>query len=374
VDYTKDELAGTNATGAVILTSGATAGETITIFRLRAPLVAGYRRADFEVITSQQVFSFEHNPEDKMQVYLNGILLREGGSFDYTAQPASDTITLNTPISAGNTLSVIFAENAAVRVLSGLMLGDDFLDQTSGLIRFDRIGLPDNGISQDKIAGLSAVLGNAAKITVDSVSPTDPLASDFWLDTSRTPNTLKFYDGTRWLLTSPESGLPTFVVGDAKKLIRVNATGTALEYADLDLSSVIAVTQKGAANGVASLDTNGRLPFSMLPEVLGNDSFYLNVSIVANQLYTLTRIFRQKLRIDGVAIATTSGTCTVQITLNGVDVGTTYTVNSSGLNSQIGSPIEVDATTAAVKIGFRVTNNATASGLDVTLAAAIVAE
>ena len=72
------------------------------------------------------------------------------------------------------------------------------------------------------------------------------------MDTSQTPNVLKFFDGSQFLQTSPESSLPTFTTANANNFVKVNGSGTALVYGSVDLSSTIPVTQRGAASGVAS--------------------------------------------------------------------------------------------------------------------------
>ena len=184
---------------------------------------------------------------------------------------------------------------------------------------------------------------------------------------------MKFYDGTQFLRTSPESSLPTFTSSGRGRFVKVNGTGTALEYGSVDLSSVIPVTQKGAANGVASLDSTGRLPSSQLPSVLSTDSLYVAVTTPTNQTYDVKRIYKQKLRIDGLALQTTSGTCSVQISVNGTGLGSTYSVSSTPNEFALGTPIEIDATTTSKAIEFIVTNNSSASALEVTMAVSVIA-
>lgn len=366
-DYTNSPSADT-----VTFTTGQPLNTKISIFRVRAPLISGYRRTDTTTITTQQVFAFEHNEDDKLQVYLNGVLLREGGSYDYTRQPLNSTVTLNTPVASGNTVSIVFAENSAARTLTGLMLEEDYVHSDSGLIKLNSIKIDDGALAQAKVANLTSTLAAKAKLTISATSPNTPATGDLWLDTAVAPNQLKFYDGTQWLRTSPESSLPTFGASDAGRFVKVNNTGTGLQYSNLDLSSVIPVTARGAANGVASLDASGRLPFSQLPIVLSSDSLYQFTASPANSTYKITRIYRQKLRIDGIALATTAGSCTIQIAIDGVGVGPTYTANAVGLNQIIATPIEVDASTSAKSIGYIVSGNASSANMDVTLAATII--
>ncbi len=366
-DYTNSPTADT-----VTFATGQTVDTKVSIFRVRAPLIAGYRRTDTTTITTQQVFAFEHNEDDKLQVYKNGVLLREGGSYDYTRQPLNSTITLNTPVASGNTITIVFAENSAARTLTGLMLEEEFVHLDSGLIKLSAIKIDDGALAQAKVANLTSTLATKAKLTISATSPVSPVTGDMWLDTSVAPNQLKFYDGTQWLRTSPESSLPTFGTSDAGKFVKVNNTGTGLQYASVDLSSVIPVTARGAANGVASLDAGGRLPFSQLPLILSSDSLYDFQATPANSTYKITRIYRQKIRIDGIALATTTGSCTIQVAIDGVGVGPTYTANAVGLNQIIASPIEVDASVSAKSIGYIITSNSSSANLDVTLASTII--
>jgi hypothetical protein len=138
------------------------------------------------------------------------------------------------------------------------------------------------------------------------------------------------------------------------------------------LSSVIAVTQKGAANGVASLDSTGRLPSSQLPSLLASDSYYEKITTPTNTTFTVKRIFKQKIQIDGLSLQTTSGTCSVQVAVNGTGFGSTYSVSSTVNEFTIGTPIEVDATSASKSIGFIVTNNSSGSALEVTMAVSVL--
>jgi hypothetical protein len=185
---------------------------------------------------------------------------------------------------------------------------------------------------------------------------------------------LKFYDGTQWLRTSPDSSLPTFVTSNAGQFVKVNGTGTALEYGTVDLSSVVPVTQKGAANGVASLDSTGRLPSSQLPAVLASDSYYLEVATPAAQNYRIKRIYRQKIIIEAISVQTTSGTCSVQVTFDGVGYGSTFSASSVVNESVLGTPLEIDASTVSHEIGFVVSNVSSASVLEVTLSISVVAD
>lgn len=372
-DYTTDSSAGSAGAGAVTFNSGMTGNEVVSVFKIRATSITGYTRSDTVTTSTQAVFPFVHDEDTKLQVYKNGILQREGGSYDYISQPSNNTITFTTAVPSGNLVTIITVENTSVQAVTGMMFEENYVDTTSGLIRFDKIAIADGAVAQSKVANLVSNLSAKAKLTVSSSSPSTPATGDLWHDTSQTPNQLKFYDGTQWLRTSPESSLPTFTASNAGNFVKVNGTGTALEYGTVDLSSTIGVTQKGAANGVASLDSTGRLPSNQLPEVLSSVSYYQSQTTPSATTYTIQRIFKQKVRIDGLAIQTTSGTCTVQIAVNGVGVGSEYSASSTPNELTLGTPIEIDASTSAKAIGFIVTNVASTNLLEVTVAGSIIA-
>lgn len=366
-DYTNDPSAGT-----VTFTAARTADDKVTIYKVRTNAITGYRRQEFFTTGNQTVFGFAFDADTQLQVYKNGILQREGGSYDYTLQPANDTITFNATVPASNLVTVIVVENRASQAITGLMLENNFCDIATGLIKLNKIGIDDNAIAQAKVSGLVTALGTTAKMTVSSSTPSSPTTGSLWLDTSQTPNQLKFYNGTSWLRTSVENAIPTFSSTNAGQYVRVNGTGTGLEYASVDLSSVVPLTSRGAANGVASLDSSGRLPSTQLPSALSSFSYYSTVATPSNTSYTITRIFKQKIKLEGIAVRLTSGSCTVQVTVNGVATGITYSVSSTPTEISIASPVEIDASTASKTIGFVVTNVSSASVLDIVISGSIL--
>lgn len=368
-DYTSDA-----STNEVIFTSGLAEDDLVTIYKIRAAAITNYRRLD--TVTDDPTISvaFEHTETTQLQVYRNGLLQREGGTHDYIRQPELNIVTFTATIPAGELITILTVEDTEQQTVTGLMLEGNFVEPETGLIRFNKINVPDDAIATTKVDGLAAALNDSANLKISSSTPSNPTTGLLWLDTSSAPNQLKYYDGTQWLQTSPESTLPSFQAGNANEYIRVNGTGTALEYASLDLSSTIPVTQKGAANGVAQLDSTGRLPASQLPETLSSTSLFFEVGTPSNSGYTITRIFRQKLRIDGLALRVASGTCSVQLTVNGVAVGSTHAVSSTPSEFQLGSPIDVDSTGSSRTIGFLVSNNSSAASLEVVIAASVIAQ
>ncbi|NCW67567.1 MAG: hypothetical protein EBV86_03200 [Marivivens sp.] len=371
-DYTTDDTGGSASAGVVTFNSGLTVGTKVAVFKVRATAITGYTRTDTVPPSNQTVFPFTFTEDTKLQVYKNGILLEEGGSNDYTLQPANNTVTLTTAATSSDTVTILTVENTSVQAVTGMMFEENYVDSTSGLIQFAKISIADAAIAQAKVSGLVSGLGEKAKLTVSGSTPSTPASGDLWMDTSVTPNQLKFYDGTQWLRTSPESSLPTFSTSNAGQVVQVNATGTALQYAAVDLSSVIATTQRGAANGVASLDSTGRLPAAQLPLDISSDSFYLSVATPTNSTYTIKKIYGQKIRVDGYAFSTTSGSCDVQLEVGGTAIGTAQTANSTGGTFDFGTPSEFDATSSPVTVAFIVTNNSSAANLEVTIGITVI--
>lgn len=370
-DYATDPNIG--SAGGFSFNAAFSGGESVSAQKIRSTAITGFRRSDITTVGPQTVFPFVHDENTRLQVYKNGILQREGGGNDYTAQPSNNTVTFTSVVPAGNLISIITVENTSVRAVTGMMFEENFVDVASGLIRFDKLQIADDDIPQAKVDNLATDISEKAKLTISANTPNAPATGDLWLDTSQSPNQLKFYDGTQFLRTSPDSSLPTFTSSQAGQFVKVNGTGTALEYGTVDLSSTIPVTQKGAANGVASLDSTGRLPTAQLPSILSTDSYFAVIPTPSDSGFQITRIYRQKVRIDGLAIRTHSGTCSVQVAVDGQGFGNVNSASSTPNEFVLGTPIEVDATNASRSIGFIVSNNSSASNLEVTLAVSIIA-
>ena len=372
-DYTTSTTAGTTSTGAVTFNSGLTTSQNVTIFKVRSTSITGFTRSDTYTTATQINFPFTFDTDTKLQVYKNGILQREGGTYDYTSIPAQNVIQFNTGVPASNLVTIITVENTSVQAVTGLMFEENFADSGTGLIKFSKLGIADGDIAQAKVNGLVSGLTEKAKLTVSGNTPVSPATGDMWHDTSIQPNQLKFYDGAVWLRTAPESSLPTFTTTDASKYVKVNGTGTALEYGTIDGSGYIAANQKGASSGVASLDSTGKLPVNQLPNTLSSDSYYDIQATVSNSPYTIKRIFKQAITIDGISISTTSGTCNVQIQVDGTPVGAVYSASSTISEQALGTPIQIDATLQSHSIGYVVTSQSSAANLEVTMSVAISA-
>jgi hypothetical protein len=364
--YTVDDL-----NNEIVMSSALALNDKVTIYSVRASSVTGYVRVDITAAASQAVFPFIHTEDQRILVYRNGLLQREGGAYDYVASPASDTVTFTTALPGGDIVTIMTVENQALTNVAGLMLEDEYTE--NGLINWSKIGVEDDEIAQIKVAGLVAALASKGKLTVSATAPVGPAIGDHWQDTSQTPDVLKFWDGTSWISTSPASSLPSFIGSNAGQYVRVNALGTALEYGNIDNSALVPKTYMGAANGVASLDSAGKLPTSQLPSVfaLGNVG-YIGAGAVANGTKTVQRIYGSKVRLTGWGYKLGAGTCTIQLAVDGVVIGTTQAVTTAAGQGNFGSIIEIDATTATRVIQISVTSATSASDLEVGLATQVL--
>lgn len=371
-DYTKDPAGGSASSGVVTFNTGLTVSDVVSVFKIRATSITGYNRVDTLTTATQINFPFTFDENTKLQVYKNGILQRDGGTNDYTLIPDQNTVQFNTGVPINNLVSIITVENTSVQAVTGLMFEENFVHTDSGLMKFDKIKIDDGALTQAKVANLVSNLSDKAKLSVSPNTPSGSATGDLWHDTSQVPNQLKFYDGTQWLRTSPDSSLPTFASGNAGQFVKVNGTGTALEYGSIDLSSTIAVTDKGNANGVASLDNTGRLPTAQLPASLSSISMYDTQATATNQTYTIQRIYKQKVRIEAVSALLSGGTCNIQINIDGVDYGDVIAVTSAGNESILGTPIEIVDVNTSHKIGYTVTGASSAANLEVTYSVGVL--
>lgn len=369
-EYTYDA-----ATGVITLAAAGTSGDKITAYMIRSQAVTNYRREDIEIMGATSVVAFVHTEDERLLVFRNGILQEIDGAGDLVSSPATNTLTFSSPLSIGEVVTVITVENESLKTVGGLMLEDEYTDG-NGKIDWTTIAVDDGEIAQAKVSGLVSTLAVKGNLTLGASTPSAPNSGDLWIDTNRTPNQLKFYDGTQWIATSPESALPSFTNANANQYVRVNGTGTGLEYGNVDLTSVVPKTYMGAANGVASLDADAKLPAGQLPEIFATRtlSFYSRhedgANTISNKTYFLGYVWKSRLRIDGIAHKLSSGTCTVQISVDGVTVGNQFNVDSTLSSENLPTTIEVDGTTNARRLELVVTNNSAGNLLEVGLAVA----
>jgi len=354
-------------TNTITLATAVNSGTNISVVSIRAGAVSNYRRLDYIAVGTVATFAFAHTDAERLLVYKNGILQREGASYDYVKSAATDTITFISPLVNNDVATVITVENQAQTAVAGLMLEDEFTNG-NGLIPYNKLVINADEIPQSKVNSLSSTLASKAKITVASTTPSTPASGDLWLDTSVVPNILKFYQGTQWLSASPDNALPSFTVANAGQYVRVNGTGTLLEYGDIDFSALVPKTFMGAANGVASLDSSGKIPTGQLPEIYSVGTIpSFQTGALSNTTYRVQSIYKQKIRIDGISAIVSTGSCTIQLAVDGVAVGTTYAVTTSRINQNITPVIEVDGTAAGRLLQIIVTSNSAAQNLDVAI-------
>ena len=353
--------------------------DKITIYSIRSQAVTNFRRLDETIAQAKTSVTFIHTANEKLLVYKNGILQEEGGNDDYLTNPATATITFTSTLIVGDKVSVITVENQSLKTVAGLMFEDEYTD-TSGFIRYAKLAIDNNEIPQTKVSNLATSLAGKANLLSSNSSPTSPATGDLWLDISQVPAILKFYDGTQWLETSPESSLPTFVQSNANQYVRVNGTGTALEYGDLDFTSLVPKTFMGAQNGVASLDSSSKIPVAQLPDIFATTTLPFKnqwedtSATVTNKTYFITRVWKQKLRIDGINYQLSGGTATIQLSLDGTPIsGTTLNATTTNQSQSFSQIIEVDGNTSGRRLEVVVTNASSASGLELGVAAATLA-
>ncbi len=364
-DYTYN-----SGTDTITLAVAVNIGTVINILSIRAGAVSNYRRYDYTAPSTVAVVPFAHTDEERLLVYKNGILQREGASYDYVKSAATDTITFLTPLVVNDVATIVTVENQAQTAVAGLMMEDEYTDG-NGYINYAKLSIANNQIPQSKVTNLSTDLASKAKISISSTPPVSPVSGDLWVDTSLTPVVLKFYQGTEWLAASPDKTVPSFSSSNANQYLRVNGTGTVLEYGNIDFSSLVPKTYMGAANGVASLDSSGKIPTGQLPQIFSVATMNgYQAGAISNTTYRIGTIYKQKIRIDGISAVLSSGTCTIQLAVDGVVVGSTYAVSNSRINNTISPVIEVDGTTTARVIQVVVTSNAAGNNLDVAISTA----
>lgn len=366
-DYTISQVAST-----VTFVGAMSGGEKVTFITVRAGSVTNYRRSDLVSTAAQAVFAFVHDSDETLLVWKNGIMQQEGGANDYTTSDTSDTITFVSACSLNDKITIIVVENLSLQNVIGLMLESAYTD-ANGLIPFAKLALADADIPQAKINGLTALLNNRGRMFVSATTPTGATSGDLWLDTSVSPNVLKVFDGAGFILIDVGGDVPPFDVSNATNLLKVNGTGTATEWGTYDDSHLIPKTFQGAASGVASLDSTGKIPTSEIPDLFALTTMHHAIAgSVANATYTVSFVFLQKIRIDGIVTKLTSGTCSVQISVDGTPVGTTHAATGTKLDTSLGTSIEIDGSVTSKTLQLVVSSGSSPVDLDVALAIAAI--
>jgi hypothetical protein len=336
----------------------------LTMFCVRSAVSPSYTRSDQTAASGQTVFAFPNAPGDNILVYRNGILQQQGGAADYVVDPNADVIVFNAPTIAGDKMSFIIADNPSITRVGGLMTTDVYAP--TGLIPYSLLLVNDAQIPASKVNGLTVYLANGVVMVVSPTTPPNPNTKTLWINTSKSPNQLNFYNGAVWISTSPESEIPSFDVTNANEYLRVNATGSAFEYGNVDLSSTIPKSSKGQPNGVATLDASGQIPDAQIAPQRSYMSLpFVTPAIAATTgLIFANRVYMQAIRIEGMSfLLATGGTCDAQIAVDGVVVGPVFHLTTTKQDVVLNPMIQIDATTVSHEVGIWITNPATSPGI-----------
>lgn len=355
-------------TDTITFNTGLTVGDLVTVYSIRTQSVTNFRRSDIVSTAGQAVFAFPHTSDEQLVVFRNGILQRNGGAYDYVNTPAQGTVTFTTSLAINELVTIVTVENTALQNVAGLMLQDAFCD-TAGNILYSKLAIANDQIPQAKVSGLASGLGAKAKLTVSASTPASPANGDLWLDTSQATPYVKFYYNATWYLTSPASSVPNYSASDATKYLRVNGAGNALEFQPIDFSALVPKSYMGAANGVPTLDSTGKIPATQLPAVSSADTIpAFQSGAVANGTYLAKRLYKQRIRIDGITARLSAGTCTIQLSVDGSTVGVTQAVSTTAVDLTFGTSIEVDGRTTSKRLEVVVTSQSGATNLEVGIA------
>ena len=174
-DYTNSSTANT-----VDLVDATNVDDLVTIYKVQSANDSGYTRQDVLAGQSQAVFPFVHSEDQKVLVYRNGVLQRQGGTNDYTQQPANSTITFTSALVQDDLVTFIIVEDTSQVRVSGLMTEDKFTN-ADGYIPYGKIAVADEEIPQGKVSGISTLLANRGRVYVSSSEPQAANAGDFWV-------------------------------------------------------------------------------------------------------------------------------------------------------------------------------------------------
>ena len=359
------------STNTVTLASAASANEKITIYSLRTTTVANFRRSDQSATSNQSVFPFAHTAEEQLLVFRNGLVQREGALYDYTTSTVTGQVIFNLSMNVNDKITIMTVENTQLKSVGGLMLEDEYTNN-AGKILWSKILVANDEITQNKVVGLASFIADGGQVFLGSSAPATPTYKKLWIDTSGASGTaaiLKFYDGTQWFAANPDAIVPNFTTTQAGRVLKVNGTGTALEYGTVDLSGLIPLASRGVANGVASLDSTGKMPSAQLPSITLRDSIFgYQSGSLANQSYYAARIYGVIYRIYGIALKTSAGTCSVQVAVDGTTQSAlgTYSAGTTQTQSLFtnNSFVEIDARNVSKRIELVVSSNAAATNLE----------
>ena len=348
-------------------TDNSGAAEVVTVYKIRATAITSFQRVDAEVTTTQSIFPFVMEDSTEIQVYQNGLLLREGGANDYVRDNNADTVTLNTAATNGDLVSIITVENTANQVVAGLMLEQVFTNAQTGKILFDKLEIADGAIAEAKVANLTTSLAGKAGLSDVTAGGTalsaGPVNTFYLEDVSGSPRLRFKVSATQNVDINPAVDIPSPSSANSGKFIRVSAAG-AYELSALTdvLSAYITTAQKDAANGVPSLDSNlliniDRIPtFSILQQypLLIMDK---QVATPTTSEVRMKRISGARIKINKIYAVLDAGTLTLDLKVAGVSQGLNLAITTSSVSAFIPpSDIIIDARSGPVNLGIEASN------------------
>ena len=348
-------------------TDNSGAAEVVTVYKIRATAITSFQRVDAEVTTTQSIFPFVMEDSTEIQVYQNGLLLREGGANDYVRDNNADTVTLNTAATNGDLVSIITVENTANQVVAGLMLEQAFTNQQTGKILFDKLEIADGAIAEAKVANLTTSLAGKAGLSDVTAGGTalsaGPVNTFYLEDVSGSPRLRFKVSATQNVDINPAVDIPSPSSANSGKFIRVSAAG-AYELSALTdvLSAYITTAQKDAANGVPSLDSNLLINIDRIPtfDILQQYPLLIMDKQVATPTTSevrMKRISGARIKINKIYAVLDAGTLTLDLKVAGVSQGLNLAITSSSVSAFIPpSDIIIDARSGPVNLGIEASN------------------
>ena len=348
-------------------TDNSGAAEVVTVYKIRATAITSFQRVDAEVTTTQSIFPFVMEDSTEIQVYQNGLLLREGGANDYVRDNNADTVTLNTAATNGDIVSIITVENTANQVVAGLMLEQAFTNQQTGKILFDKLEIADGAIAEAKVANLTTSLAGKAGLSDVTAGGTalsaGPVNTFYLEDVSGSPRLRFKVSATQNVDINPAVDIPSPSSANSGKFIRVSAAG-AYELSALTdvLSAYITTAQKDAANGVPSLDSNLLINIDRIPtfSILQQYPLLIMDKQVATPTTSEVRMKRSsgaRIKINKIYAVLDAGTLTLDLKVAGVSQGLNLAITTSSVSAFIPpSDIIIDARSGPVNLGIEASN------------------
>jgi hypothetical protein len=348
-------------------TDNSGAAEVVTVYKIRATAITSFQRVDAEVTTTQSIFPFVMEDSTEIQVYQNGLLLREGGANDYVRDNNADTVTLNTAATNGDLVSIITVENTANQVVAGLMLEQVFTNAQTGKILFDKLEIADGAIAEAKVANLTTSLAGKAGLSDVTAGGTalsaGPVNTFYLEDVSGSPRLRFKVSATQNVDINPAVDIPSPSSANSGKFIRVSAAG-AYELSALTdvLSAYITTAQKDAANGVPSLDSNLLINIDRIPtfDILQQYPLLIMDKQVATPTTSevrMKRISGARIKINKIYAVLDAGTLTLDLKVAGVSQGLNLAITTSSVSAFIPpSDIIIDARSGPVNLGIEASN------------------